>query len=139
MENLSDYVFFVTPIVLSHKGTVSKIEGNGFKSCYILEDVIRVVKIMHDTCISAGRYEVILKYSNRYKRLMPFLLNVPNFQGIMIHTGNTTKDTSGCLLIGEKFNFSTFSISESRIAYNRFFVFLVDKISVGRVFIDITR
>ena len=70
--------------------------------CYTLEDKIRDVKIKHETCIPAGTYEVIMNYSDRFKRPLPLLLNVPNFVGIRIHAGNSKLDTSGCLLLGSK-------------------------------------
>lgn len=50
--------------------------------------------------IRAGRYEIIYNWSNRFKKNMPLLLNVPHKQGIRIHKGNTAKDTDGCLLVG---------------------------------------
>jgi hypothetical protein len=75
------------------------IDGEFF--CYTLEDEIRPegVKVYGATCIDAGRYKVILTKSNRFKRIMPLLLNVPNFEGIRIHGGNTSKDTHGCPLV----------------------------------------
>lgn len=45
--------------------------------------------------------EIIINYSPKFKRLLPRLLDVPNFEGILIHTGNTIKDTSGCILVGK--------------------------------------
>lgn len=76
------------------------IDGNYF--CDTLEDTFREVKIKHETCIPTGKYKVTLTYSNRFKRVLPLLHNVPNFEGIRIHRGNTDKDTSGCILVGEK-------------------------------------
>ena len=58
------------------------------------------VKIAGKTAIPTGRYKVVLGYSKTYKRRMPFLLNVPHFTGIMIHTGNSVDDTRGCILVG---------------------------------------
>lgn len=60
------------------------------------------VKVNGDTCIKYGQYELVLNYSTRFKRLMPRLLNVPNFRGILIHGGNTILNTEGCILIGER-------------------------------------
>ena len=75
------------------------IDGEFF--CYTLEDEIREqgVKVFGETCIDAGRYKVILTRSNRFKRIMPLLLDVPRFEGIRIHGGNTSRDTHGCPLI----------------------------------------
>lgn len=58
-------------------------------------------KVAGDTCIPFGRYEVIVNRSPKFGRDLPLLLNVPEFEGIRIHRGNTISDTSGCLLVGE--------------------------------------
>ena len=44
---------------------------------------------------------MIVNYSPRFRRELPRLLNVPGFEGILIHRGNTEKDTAGCILVGE--------------------------------------
>ena len=44
---------------------------------------------------------MILSYSPKFKRILPRLLNVPHFEGILIHRGNTAKDTHGCILVGK--------------------------------------
>lgn len=75
--------------------------------CYTLEDKIRTVKIKHQTCIPSGTYKIVMTLSQRFKTILPLLLNVPNFEGIRIHAGNTTEDTSGCLLVGTAINGET--------------------------------
>ena len=75
---------------------------------------IKEIKIKGDTCIPYGTYTVSLniispKYSNivkfKYaaiaKGRMPRVTNVPGYDGILIHAGNTQADTEGCLLVGE--------------------------------------
>jgi len=57
-------------------------------------------KIMHETCIPYGTYEVIVNMSPAKKRELPRLLNVKHFEGILIHRGNTEKDSSGCIIVG---------------------------------------
>lgn len=61
-------------------------------------------KIYNNTCIPFGTYKVQVTYSPRFKRNLPILLDVPEFTGIRIHRGNTVKDTSGCILVGNKSN-----------------------------------
>lgn len=57
-------------------------------------------KVMHETAIPAGTYKVAVSFSRRFKRDLPILLDVPGFEGIRIHPGNTAEDTSGCILVG---------------------------------------
>lgn len=98
--------------------TIGKLFIDGKYFCDTLEDTEREVKIQHETCIPRGQYEVIINYSNRFKKMMPLLLNVPNFTGIRIHAGNTHNDTSGCILIG--YNTSPGKLTESRDTYIEF-------------------
>jgi hypothetical protein len=62
---------------------------------------IRRIKVMHETAIPAGVYKVIVNLSPAKKRMLPRLLDVPGFSGILIHRGNTKRDSSGCILVGE--------------------------------------
>ncbi len=83
--------------------TKGEILVNGKFLCYTLEDAIRAKKIKHETCIDPGTYVIVLTLSQRFKTILPLLQNVPNFEGIRIHAGNTKEDTSGCILVGNFF------------------------------------
>ena len=90
--------------------------------CYTLEDKVREgdifkVKVQNETAIPTGRYEVILNMSNRFKKYMPLLLNVPNFSGVRIHSGNTKDHTEGCILVGLENGEDGF-LGDSRNAFN---------------------
>lgn len=92
--------------------TIGELWINGTFFCHTLEDTCRdgnrdgdladagEAKVFGKTCIPAGRYEVIINQSNRFKKLMPLLLNVTGYIGIRIHFGNKAIHTDGCLLVG---------------------------------------
>lgn len=84
----------------SKLSTMGELYLNGTFMCYTLEDVERATKIYGATAIPKGAYKGIVNVSARFKRMMPLLLNVPGFEGVRIHAGNTAKDTHGCILVG---------------------------------------
>lgn len=89
--------------------------------CFTLEDQVRVQgKVMHETAIPFGIYEVVLSHSPKYGVLMPEIKNVPGFTGIRIHPGNTDEDTSGCLLVGQNMTIENndIKITNSKIAFD---------------------
>lgn len=123
----------LTRKTLTDKSTIGELWIGDKFVCYTLEDRIREVKVMHETAIPAGRYEVILSFSNRFKKIMPLLLNVPGFEGIRIHSGNTSADSSGCILLGK--SYAKDFVSNSRDAYAAFMnkvspFFLTDKVFI---------
>lgn len=75
-------------------------------------DEIKQIKIPNKTAIPTGRYLVTIDvispkyykrkyYYNFCKGKVPRLINVPSYDGILLHIGNTKEDTSGCILVGE--------------------------------------
>lgn len=69
--------------------------------CDTLEHPVREEKVPGVTAIPYGRYQVLVTHSPKFKRRLPLIKNVPNFEGIRIHRGNSLQDTSGCILVGE--------------------------------------
>lgn len=65
------------------------------------DEEISTKKVYGETAIPTGTYQVRMSYSPKYKRQMPEVLNVKGFSGIRIHSGNTAKDSLGCILLGK--------------------------------------
>ena len=99
--------------------TIGELKVDGKFECYTLEDKERDVKIKCETAIPKGTYKVIINQSNRFKKLLPLLLSVPNFEGVRIHPGNTNHDTEGCILVGR--TKSKDFIGQSRKAFESLF------------------
>ncbi len=109
----------VKRLTYSDKSTIGKLFLDGAFFCHTLEDVIRPEKVYGETAIPEGVYKVKITYSPRFKRDLPLLLNVPKFEGIRIHAGNTSKDTEGCILVGDLAGQDI--VWQSRAAFNRLF------------------
>ena len=110
-------------------------------SMFTLEDTVREnqPKIPGATAIPAGEYEIVISYSNRFGKLMPLLLNVPNFKGVRIHSGNKPEHTEGCPLVGYKYSQDMPDVVfESRRAYNDLFDKIKDAINYGKIWLNIS-
>lgn len=101
---------------------------DGKFECFTLEDEARTEKVYGETCIPEGRYQITLRkeggFHQRYSKKFPdfhkgmlYVRNVPGFEFILIHIGNTDEDTAGCLLVGEGANSEKNYISQSTDAY----------------------
>ena len=86
----------------TERSTISEVLVDGDLCCFGLEDRVRAagVKVKAQTAIPPGVYALEITMSERFRRPMPLVKDVPMFQGIRIHPGNTDKDTEGCLLVG---------------------------------------
>ena len=96
----------------STSGLLFDVTGKRKFLCYTLEDEYRTKKVMQETRIPAGTYEIKYRkeggfnkrYTKRYPdihRGMLHVTSVPNFKWILIHVGNTDEHTAGCLLLGD--------------------------------------
>lgn len=101
--------------------TIGKLYIDGKYFCDTLEDTVRKpgVKIPGKTAIPAGKYKIKLTKSLRFGRLMPRLMDVPGFTGVLIHSGNTAEDTEGCILVGK--NRVKGKVLDSRETFARLF------------------
>lgn len=92
-------------IALREGYTIGRLFVDGQYWCDTLEDRVRDLgkeqKVPGQTAIPYGTYEVVVNISPKFKRLLPRLLRVPHFEGVLIHRGNTAADSAGCILVGE--------------------------------------
>ena len=139
----------ITLIRIANKPTytIGKLYIDGVYFCDTLEDTdrglddsmtekeIKAKKIKDNTAIPTGIYPVKITYSPKYKKLMPLVDNVKGYLGIRIHSGNTHKDTSGCLLVGK--NKEVGKVLESRKTFNALYKILTE--TKEHIIIDIQR
>lgn len=113
--------------------TIGRLSVDGRYVCDTLEDKDRdqnrngrfdgaEKKVYAQTAIPNGTYKVTLEHSPKFSpryggRKIPYLHNVPHFEGILIHTGNTADDSAGCILVGT--NSTTGRITDSLAAFNK--------------------
>ena len=99
-------------IALRQTYTIGKLYIDGVYFCDTIEDKVVDVdksgkfegnekKVYGESAIPYGIYKVIVTLSPRFKRFLPELINVPNFDFIRIHAGNTAKDSHGCIIVGQ--------------------------------------
>jgi len=120
---------------------------DGVFECYTLEDQYQAVKVMHETCIPEGTYDINFrktggfhaKYTERYKNAhygMLHIQDVPNFTYILIHTGNSDEHTSGCLIVGETQQDLDISkdgfIGSSTVAYKKMYAKVAGQLLQGK-------
>jgi hypothetical protein len=111
--------------------------------CHTLEDKDRHLetagcsaKVLKETCIPRGTYEVTIDWSPHFGRNMPHVNNVLCFEGIRIHTGNRPEDTEGCILLGTQEGKDF--IYHSADAWNAFVVKLQAGLKEGKVWLTVT-
>ena len=133
-------------IALRSTYTIGRLYVDGNYFCDTLEDTVRDLnkngkfdngekKVYAKTAIPYGTYEIKWTYSPRFKKYTPQLMNVPSFEGIRIHSGNTSDDTEGCLILGE--NKQVGKVLNSRATINKFYPIIKKACSKGNVTIEI--
>ena len=129
-------------IALRDTYTIGKLYIDDKYICDTVEDKVRDInkngifdndekKVYGETAIPYGTYEVKWTYSPRFKKYMPELLNVPNFSGIRIHSGNTAADSLGCIIVGE--NKVVGKVINSRATVNKLYPIIEKGCKEGKV------
>lgn len=108
--------------------TIGRLYVNDELYCNTLEDVVRDLdkeaKVPGKTAIPAGKYKVVYNWSPKFGRNLPRLQDVPHFEGILIHSGNTADDSAGCILVGK--NTEVGRLTESRYTSDKLNVLIED-------------
>ncbi|CAG4992238.1 hypothetical protein DYBT9275_00921 [Dyadobacter sp. CECT 9275] len=131
---------------LGENSTLSTVTIDGKPHHFILEDKdrglrpdmsadeIKALKVPGKTAIPTGSYQVLITYSNRFKRSLPILKDVPGFSGIRIHAGNQHIHTEGCLLPGRTWwpDGNEFVVGNSRRASEQLQTAITEAISQGQ-------
>ena len=127
--------------------TIGRLIIDGKYCCDTLEDKdrgltknmglseIKNKKVYGQTAIPAGRYQIIWSYSAKFKKSLPLLLNVPGYEGIRIHSGNTNSDTYGCILLGE--NKEVGKVLNSAATCNKILPMIKDACQKEKVYITV--
>ena len=98
-------------ILTDHSTAGTLFEPDGTLVCNTLEDCDRdldpsanwkLAKIYGETAIPYGTYELKMQFSNHFQKMMPYFQNVVTHEGVMIHPGNSPKDSLGCVLVGDR-------------------------------------
>lgn len=119
-------ILHLTRTHLGEHATIGFLAVDGAWTCFTLEPGSADGK----GPIPVGGYDVVIDFSNRFQRRMPRLLGVPGFDGIRIHSGNTDKDTAGCILVGYGTDGKT-TVTHSRDAFNDLFTKLDAALEAG--------
>jgi len=117
--------------------TLGSLFVDGVFQCWTLEDLVRempgqpvsVWKVQDETAIPAGRYRVVLTFSNRFRRILPLLVGIEGFSAVRIHPGNWAANTQGCILVG--LGRSKAMVTSSAVAFNALFARINDAVKRG--------
>lgn len=151
-EQIMENTFYLKRIAQTNTSTIGDLTFDGVHICNILEDGFNFPKIAKETRIPAGKYRLVLReegtHHQKYSKMFSFhvgmiqLEDVKDFKYILIHIGNTVKDTEGCLLTGSTFKFnpttSNYELKKSTVAYIKAYKKIIEVMNSGETFINIS-
>ena len=135
-------VITVQRAIQTEEATIGGLSVDGVGECMTLEDVHRDQKVVGETRIPAGKYQIKLRnaggmtkrYTQRFGDLhkgMLHLQNVPNFKWVYIHLGNFARNTDGCILVGSSADIKRQMVGNSTSTYKKLYKKIVDVLSIG--------
>lgn len=134
---------------LYENSTIGRLYAEEHFICWTIEDKdrglhhdmplaeIEAIKVKHKTAIPYGTYEIKMTMSERFKKIMPILVDVPGFTGIRIHSANRASELSGCIAPG--LVNSGEAVLNSRLATLNVYKVINYALTKGKVYIEITK
>jgi hypothetical protein len=122
--------------------TISRVYLDGKLFCFAIEDEKRTTKVKGETCIPDGTYKLSTRWSPKfspiYNHEMIWVKDVPNFEYILVHWGNTDDDTDGCLIVGSKIGIvkGQDAVLSSRDTYLKLYSKVIERIQKGNEYIE---
>lgn len=129
---------------LADKFTEGELWIDGKFFCFTIEDKVRakaglwkrIVKVYAETAIPYGTYPVLVTWSNRFKRMLTGIFNVPDFEGIRIHNGSSAKSSAGCVIVSFK-RLGEGLLLNDKTAMNQICDMVIEAQKAGKVTIEI--
>ena len=129
------------------KSTIGELSLDNEFQCHTLEDTVRDPnndgilqaneKVWGETAIPAGRYEIVISFSNKFQKKLPLLLNVKFFKGIRIHPLNKASESLGCIGVGIYDVVQPDFIGASRSTFNELMPKMEHVLTMRKLFIEI--
>ena len=112
--------------ILNKTSTEGNLYINGKWFCNTIEDVVRAapgkwkksLKVYAKTAIPYGRYPVLVTWSNKFKRQLTGVFNVPDFEGIRFHNGTSELSSAGCVIVSYKDDDANHKLINDKAAMN---------------------
>lgn len=131
--------------ILNDTSTEGNLYIDGKWFCNTIEDKVRAkpgqwnkkLKVYAETAIPYGKYPVLVTYSNRFKRQLTGIFNVPDFEGIRIHNGTSEKSSAGCIIVSYKDNDVKHTLINDPAAMNDLCKIVEEKQKTEKIFINI--
>lgn len=111
---------------LNEESTEGNLYIDGVWFCNTIEDKVRAkpgewhssLKVYQKTAIPYGRYQVLVTWSNRFKRMLTGVFGVPDFEGIRIHNGTSELSSAGCIIVSYEDNDAEHKLVNDKKAMN---------------------